>query len=937
MKPIVCFLLLFVVSLPIIAQPDNGWRPLGKQGMLGAHVLGFTQAKGGDMLMLSRQTVYRSTNMGGQWYASNKGLPYGKDSVFCITSNKNGDVFIGTVDGVYRSLDTGNTWQLVTNKLGRIAISTIFPDTTGVLLAGAFGRMLRSTDNGNTWTEVALDIPTDYKKGVPQFVYSFNDGLKVTFGSWYFQSFNQGATWKNLTSASDPNVYFSRVMAYDTKSTIEARIEYYNGWVVFLNRNSDSLKVGFDLGYFWSFVGTKFYNQLFPFTNDNFYSCFGFVGKDSVLMGSYSHGIHKISCCKYCKNDSNNQTGRFVNSGLKNLNVTTLFKASNGWFFCGTRGGGVYYSTNNGEYWNEANTGLTEPTVNSFLIPSTGNPNYYAATAAGIYVSSDSARTWKRSISGLDNYAVLTLELTNKGTVLAGTQNGIYRSTNKGVSWQKVVSPSERLSYSETPPTPMLAITDFVNFKNGMIICSAYGGLVYASKDDGINWEKRKNLFEDADEVRNFVMEMSVDSSNGMMYLATGKNLLYSKDTGKTYIDYFLDISLNSVVYSANRKLIYACGEDNILYKEVDPLQNQTTDLTADLKGAAFPEFTANSIKTDPLNHLMLATATKGAYFFDNKGQSWKQWNKGLPDGDLLNFVQDDKYYLYACTANNGIYISEKPTAMLEAPVLVNPKHDSTDAITDITFTWKQVVNAQKYHLQISKDSSFASPAFDVQQILTTNKAVSLQNGVTYYWRVRGTMDGLIGQWSEIRTLSTLAILPEKPVLKSPVNDSILPTTAVQFEWNQSKRTDSYTIQYSTDSTFTNAKNQITGVKILSQSTTTVQPQTVYYWRVQGVNTIGVGEWSDVWKFTTGSSTEVSEEETAQQILIIPQPSSNDVSFVTPNATISMITMYNVNGTVVLRSESSVFNIQSLSNGIYNCDVTLSNGVQIRKRLVIIR
>ncbi|MFN8368883.1 MAG: hypothetical protein U0Y96_16720 [Candidatus Kapaibacterium sp.] len=942
MKHLYNFLLLLCVAvLPLMAQPDNGWRPLGKQGMLGAHVLGFTQAKGGDMMLLSRQTVYRSTNMGGQWFVSNKGLPYGKDSVYCITSNKNGDVFIGTGDGVYRSIDTGNTWQRVSNGIAKIKVHTIFPDTNGVLLAGANGLIFRSTDNGDSWTEVGLEIPAEYKKGVPQFVYSYKDGIKVSFGSWYYASLTLGATWKNISIGIDPDTYYKRFIAYDVKSTMEAKVFFDNEWIVRLNRKSDGLSTGCNLGLTFSFVYHRFACQIFPYTDDGFYQGFAFVSKDSVLMGSYDHGIHKIALCNFCSNDSNNATGRFVNYGLKNLSITSLYKSSNGRIFCGTRGGGAYYSTNNGESWVESVSGLYEPSIYNMLLPKKGESTYYSATATGVYISTDSANTWNRRVNGLENVYVISLMLSRKGVLFAGTQNGMYRSVDNGIQWKFIATPSVKTDLVSA--TTSIAISDIKELKDGSLICSTVGGLLFASKDDGKSWTQTAAIVLDHERYKNQIMELAYDSINGNIHVAAVRYILSTSDNGKTFTDYFTGGYMSSIALSTNRKTLFCGGFNNLVSKNTSITSTDLSTITGDLSRNVFPDYTINSVKTDPLNNLMLATLGKGAYFSDNNGLNWKLCNKGLPDGDLLNFVQDDKYYLYACTANNGIYISEKPTAMLQAPVLVTPKHDSTDAVTDITFTWKPVLNAQKYQLQISKDSSFASPAFDVQQLVTTNKAVTLQSGVTYYWRVRGTSDGLIGDWSEIRTLSTLAILPEKPLLKTPVNDSILPTSTVQFEWMQSKRTDTYTIQYSTDSLFTNSKSEIAGVTILSQSSTSLQPNTTYYWRVQGVNTIGVGEWSDVWKFTTGHSTDVADNEDSRFITISPIPTSdalviNGIGDVINGIGDEDITvkLYDTQGKLYLVSSGTKVNTKGLASGVYNCIIIIKNKL-IQKQIVITR
>lgn len=72
------------------------------------------------------------------------------------------------------------------------------------------------------------------------------------------------------------------------------------------------------------------------------------------------------------------------------------------------------------------------------------------------------------------------------------------------------------------------------------------------------------------------------------------------------------------------------------------------------------------------------------------------------------------------------------------AVYVLAPTDESVLDETDVTFTWEQVQDAEKYHIQIAK------PSFqDAQQILTDSTISSLNFNKTleigeYEWRVRG-------------------------------------------------------------------------------------------------------------------------------------------------------------------------------------------------------
>ena len=72
---------------------------------------------------------------------------------------------------------------------------------------------------------------------------------------------------------------------------------------------------------------------------------------------------------------------------------------SNDSIFAGTNWGGVFHSTDNGNYWNEINSGLRNLNVMSFSFDSSGF--IYAGTFAGVYRSVNSTITKANEISNL--------------------------------------------------------------------------------------------------------------------------------------------------------------------------------------------------------------------------------------------------------------------------------------------------------------------------------------------------------------------------------------------------------------------------------------------------------------------------------------------------------------------------------------------------------
>lgn len=108
------------------------------------------------------------------------------------------------------------------------------------------------------------------------------------------------------------------------------------------------------------------------------------------------------------------------------------------------------------------------------------NPDrIYAGLPDGIGVSEDMGATWRYSDSGIERKYTQTLALdgSREGVLLAGTEKGIYRSTDGALNWTRVLPTSATVNHlvqSPHDPAHFLAATQ----ENG----------AWISTDGGVNW-----------------------------------------------------------------------------------------------------------------------------------------------------------------------------------------------------------------------------------------------------------------------------------------------------------------------------------------------------------------------------------------------------------------------------------------------------------------
>ncbi|MDR9447585.1 MAG: hypothetical protein RI519_07720, partial [Balneolaceae bacterium] len=95
----------------------------------------------------------------------------------------------------------------------------------------------------------------------------------------------------------------------------------------------------------------------------------------------------------------------------------------------------------------------------------------------------------------------------------------------------------------------------------------------------------------------------------------------------------------------------------------------------------------------------------------------------------------------------------------------------------------------------------------------------------------------------------TVLVLPNTITLSSPTDTSTNVLQPLTFVWNQEPNSDSYTLQVSTDDFSTFVINGTTSDT--SITTSELDYYTKYSWRVRGTNSLGDGDWSEVWSFTT--------------------------------------------------------------------------------------
>lgn len=204
------------------------------------------------------------------------------------------------------------------------------------------------------------------------------------------------------------------------------------------------------------------------------------------------------------------------------LTTAALAAAPDGRLFAGVNGG-VLRSSDGGVTWFAASFGTPPPLVTALAV----SPNFeedgvvLAATAEdGVYSSSDRGNLWTPWNFGLIDLNAFSLALSpdfaKDQTAYIGTETGIFRSTNGGRAWRALPFPIDAapvLSLAASP-TVVLAGTET-------------SGL-YRSTDRGKTWEPVIS--------EGSVSALSVQP--GALWALVDDRILRSTDDGQTWADW---------------------------------------------------------------------------------------------------------------------------------------------------------------------------------------------------------------------------------------------------------------------------------------------------------------------------------------------------------------------------------------------------------------
>ncbi len=354
-------------------------------------------------------------------------------------------------------------------------------------------------------------------------------------------------------------------------------------------------------------------------------------------------------------------------------------------FFMGATGGGVWRTTDAGLNWYNVSDGYFKvgsigtiavaPSDPNVIYVGTGSadPRGNVSAGKGVYKSTNGGESW--TFVGLEKTGQIgkvVVHPDNPGVVFVAAlgnifgpnpERGVFRSSDGGKTWQKVLYISDRtgaidLCMDPNNPRTLYAGMWTAERKPWTLIDGSEEGGVWKSTDGGFNWEKLEGGLPDgvvgrvgvavspANSKRVWVLQEAKDENKGGLY--------QSDDGGKTFTRINRDHELRQRAWYYTR--VYGHPQDENTLFIVNVSFHKSIDGGHSFSRISTPHGDNHDLWINPRQpELMVEGNDGGACVTLNGGQSWTtQYNQ--PTSEFYRVAVDNQfpYRIYGAQQDNS-------------------------------------------------------------------------------------------------------------------------------------------------------------------------------------------------------------------------------------------------------------------------------------------
>jgi photosystem II stability/assembly factor-like uncharacterized protein len=597
-------LIAILLSVACVAQTAAPhWVLLGPEGG-DARSLAYDQHDPSRLLLgTSAGELYLSTDGGAQWSrfahlgAAND---YVLDNVAIDPRNSN-TIYVAawsveTVGGdLFRSRDGGRTWQALPGMRGKsIRALSLAPSNPDVIVVGALDGVFRSRDAGQNWERISPPNHAEIKN-IESIAIDPRDPSVIYAGTWHlpWKTEDGGANWHSIKEG-----------IIDDSDVFSIIIDPTNRKIIYLSACSGIYK-SYDAGATFRKI------QGIPDTARRTRVLQLDPSNSLVVYAGTTEGLFKTVDAGY--------TWRRVGPENSIINDVLIDPRRPARVLLATDRGGVLASDDGGKTSMSSNRGFSHRQVSSVI--ASGDTIYAGVVNdkefGGVFVSRDAGAHWEQMNAGLSGEDIFTLAFGEAGSLLAGTNRGIFLYDPATSKWH----PSNLVLTEKTVMAP-----EMVNKKKK-----------YVTRREFVKSQLRGPV-------------MRIATTPQRWIAATPSGLYVSLDGGASWHGGALLAESNFIDVSALGEHVAAATPDALLL---------STNGGTVWSIAKLPKYVSRLSGAALEPDRIWITTREGAFFSTDAGETWEHVIVGMPAMQVVSIAYDAANSRALGVASNGeIYSS---------------------------------------------------------------------------------------------------------------------------------------------------------------------------------------------------------------------------------------------------------------------------------------
>jgi len=291
--------------------------------------------------------------------------------------------------------------------------------------------------------------------------------------------------------------------------------------------------------------------------------------------------------------------------------------------------------------------GLDSLYVYDFAFNSQGH--VFAGTDRGVFRSTNNGDNWTQINSGLTDTSVTALSVNSVDHVFAGTWNegGVYRSTDVGTTWMQVFGEGCWSSIATNS-------SDHIFVGAVGYDCPSHSG-IWRSTDNGKSWDSLG---------LNILIEAIEINKSGDIFTGGGfgvSNIYRSSDNGANWTLLYAmgggSGGGEAIVFQQNGIMYWAPGVN-----DAGVLRSTDNGTTWDTVNAGLSNLNVWSLAIDSNEYIYAGTPGGGVFHSSNNGISWDTINTGLTNRSVWSLAVSPSGYVFAATWGGGVFRSVQST-----------------------------------------------------------------------------------------------------------------------------------------------------------------------------------------------------------------------------------------------------------------------------------